>query len=279
MLRVLACCLPITWGSAPSPAISDYDGPHDDGQAGELTGALRHVLAKGDVVLVVTPERDDEIHERVLRVSAALDTARLVVHRSSLPPLGVAALIRALDELATTDGIPPTLVASAVGRLEASVRTAAWLGSVTGLSRPAPTLWQHVRSWFPGSSFVATLDGTGSLRTVPRDHDRLPVPAVDDPAGWFGLIAVGQDLTAPTPRTDRPPIQQVELPAQSASWWGTDQLVEVAVGPTGRQLLEVLRQAGAATCDWCRATVSELPCALCGSAAGVGRIPAAVHPS
>jgi hypothetical protein len=121
VLRLLACCLPTTWGTSPTPAVRTYDGPHDDAQVAELAGPIRKAVDGGALVLALTPSDDEGLFERLVVLRTALNTTGLVVHRTSLPPLAYTALVRALDELANEPRLPASVVAVSTSVLASPV--------------------------------------------------------------------------------------------------------------------------------------------------------------
>jgi hypothetical protein len=293
-MRVLACGVPVV-GATDGAVVLPYDhaGQAEDGdRLAALAGTLRPHLDAGETIVALWPEQDgEELHRHLQAVRAALDTTRLVLHPAPLPPLAVALLAASLAELAATPGteahrtgteahrtgdgaMPSSVLASGVARLERLVCGAAWLGSVTKLRHPAPSVALHARSWLPSAAFGATVSVAHAELTRLRGEAVLPLPALSPAEDWRVVVSdhggdagtVGRSLTARAPDVERlvvPP-----SPA-GAAWWGTDKLVEVAVAPRGPDRLRraLFGDRTPTACAWCGEEVLADPCPLCGARA------------
>src|SRR3954453_23625826 len=83
---------------------------------------------------------------------ALLDTGRVAIHVTALPPLAATALASLASSLGPRL-LSAGLLANMLEPLSTHVHPRTWLGSVTGLKRPAPSLGQHVTLLTPGSAF------------------------------------------------------------------------------------------------------------------------------
>jgi hypothetical protein len=286
-MRVLACGVPVVGATDGSVVLSyDHAGQAEDGdRLAVLAGTLRPHLDAGETVVALWPEQDgEELHRHLQAVRAALDTTRLVLHPSPLPPLAVAVLAASLAELAATPAteghhtghgaVPSSVLASGVARLERLVCGAAWLGSVAKLRHPAPSVALHARSWLPSAAFGATVSAAHAELTRLRGEAVLPLPALSPAEDWRVVVSdhggdagtVGRSLTARAPD-----VQRLVVPPSpaGAAWWGTDKLVEVAVAPRGPDRLRraLFGDRTPAACAWCGEQVLADPCPLCGARA------------
>lgn len=110
---------------------------------------------------------------------------------------------------------------------------------------------------------------------------RLDPPVTDDrravvaggPEGLRGLVV--DALTArgtATPRIDDAPLTD-----RSRQWWGTDEVVEVAIAPVGEAAVAatLVEHVGPTSpCAWCGRATPTSPCAWCGHVAETAATPA-----
>jgi hypothetical protein len=288
-MRVLACGVPVvgtTDGSALLRVDDDAAADHGDRLAA-LAGTLRPHLDAGETVVALWPQQDgEELHRHLQAVRSALDTSRLVLHPSPLPPLAVALLANSLAELAAAVTVAPGVVpqadghgtvassvlASGVGRLERLICGGAWLGSVAKLRHPTPSVAMHARSWLPSAAFGGAVSAEHAELTRLHGEAVLPLPSlapagdwqvwVSDHGGDAGTVRRSLDTRAP----DVERLVVAPAPA-SVTWWGTDKLIEVAIAPRGVDRLRraLLADRTPSRCGWCDAEVLTDPCPLCGA--------------
>jgi hypothetical protein len=237
-------------------------------QAETLVEAVRSGAEAGGHVLAIVPQwlRGDGLL-RLQMVESALDDERLTIHETPLPPLAAAVLASLASAVAPHLPSRGVLV-SLLGELEAELHVFTWLGSVSGLSVPAPTIGQHVASLSPGSSFGVSSYPEPSVHKLGRDGAGVPLPrierpsrlAVSDHGGDMGWIhTVNAALGGLEVRT-------VEPTPNGPSWWGTGKLVESVAYPVDVSQLaaELAQAADPWTCRWCRELIARSPCPMCG---------------
>ena len=237
-------------------------------QAETLVEAVRSGAEAGGHVLAIVPQwlKGDGLL-RLQMVESALDDERLTIHETPLPPLAAAVLASLASAVAPHLPSRGVLV-SLLGELEAELHVFTWLGSVSGLSVPAPTIGQHVASLSPGSRFGVSSYPEPSVHKLGRDGAGVPLPrierpsrlAVSDHGGDVGWIhTVNAALGGLEVRT-------VEPTPNGPSWWGTGKLVESVAYPVdlSRLAAELAQAADPWTCRWCRELVARSPCPMCG---------------
>lgn len=278
VLRVLTTRLPVAFEATPPEALLTHDGPAEgrDGYA-ELTDLLRSRLDAGDLVVALVDARTEEpLHTQLASVRSALETTRLVVHVTSLPPLAAAALVRTVTELDAAGVVPPGVLASGLARLERAVVSAAWLGSVAKLRHPSPSLGMHARSWFKSTGFAAVLDDAPRVVRHKGPDAVIPLPDLDPDVDHRVFVGTGRAELGPVEATlaQLEGAEIVHVPARrsSVAWWGTEHLVELAILPRSPGALGRI-VVGAADgrdetvrCDWCGEIVAAATCPLCGAA-------------
>jgi hypothetical protein len=243
--------------------------PPGQEQVGVLVEAVRSGLQAGGSVIAIAPEwiGRDAI-ARVAMVRSMLDTHRLAVYETALPPLAatvLASLTSACAPYAPSTGV----LASLLPELEAELHVFTWLASVTGLSTPAPSFGQHVASLTPGSAFAVSSWPEPSVHRLRGDGAGVPVPELTRPARL--VVAPQIERTdwvtgVISPALGGLEVRRVEPTPGGPTWWGTSKLVEAVAYPLDVQALvgELVARLDPWTCRWCRELVARSPCPLCG---------------
>lgn len=257
---------------ARQPAALPIPGPPAKDDLRDLYDAIAGPLRGDGAVIVIAGEWLGEETIRGLRtVHSLLQTDRVAVHVTPLPPLAtsvLAALTAALAPLAPSAGA----VASALERVAAELYVLAWTGSVAGLQHPSVSLLQHARSLLPGSTFGVGLQPQTFVQPVSRESS-VPLTPCDHPL---------ELLVAPTESAELTWVLDVVAPAlggvaarelpptmHGSDWWGSSRLVEVVGVPSNLQWLAEAAFAGTLTpCSWCGEPILGVPCPFCGEAAG-----------
>lgn len=219
-------------------------------------------LLKGyGYVLVVHPANIPRSYlQRLHAVRALLESDRIALLPSRLPPLGTAVLVRQLRQLSVCDFSPGVLGSAArllghyiyAGALLASGRTLDRLpiplpaaennrsGSCAVLASPAP---QYVRA------------GEGDL-TGPQFATVLSYATGGLTADWVtGQLAPQWRVSAMDP---------VPLPESSRDWWATGKVVEFAAAiPDVAPLYQMVSSVRQELCHWCGLAMIGDRCAFC----------------
>jgi hypothetical protein len=237
-------------------------------QTETLVEAVRSGAQAGGHVLAIVPQwlKGDTLL-RLQMVESALDDETLTIHETPLPPLAAAVLASLASALAPHLPSRGVLV-SLLGDIEAELHVFTWLGSVSGLSTPAPSLSQHLASLTPGSAFGVSSYPEPTVHRIGREAPGVPLPRIDRRArlavsdhggdgSWVAAVnrALG-DLE----------VRQVDPTPNGPSWWGTGKLVESVAYPVDVEALahELVNAADPWTCRWCRELIARSPCPMCG---------------
>ncbi|GGZ76995.1 hypothetical protein [Streptomyces subrutilus] len=246
------------------------------------TGALleRH----GHLVAVVPSWLPRTTVQRLHTVRAILETDRIALLDTDLPPLATALLVRQLRQLTVCD-FSPGVIASAARLLSHYVYAGALLGSVAKLDRVPVGLKAHARSWSPGAQFAvlahpaphlarlgATASGGGRSGSRGGHSKGAGTPGDLPPGPEFAThltFARGQ-LASDWVAAELAPAWQVQgvlenpLPADSAGWWGTPKLVEFAAGiPDVSVLYQLVASVRREECRWCGLELIGDRCGFC----------------
>jgi hypothetical protein len=249
--------------------IDAFVDPPSQEQIGVLVEAVTSGLQAGGSVVAIAPGWiGREPVERLAMVRSMLDTHRLAIHVTPLPPLAATALASLAS--AAAPHVPSTgVLASLLPDLEPRLHAFTWLGSVTGLSTPAPRFAQHVASLTPGSAFGVASWPEPAVMRLRGDGPTVPVPEL---AGPHRLIVAPRSgdvdwvVGSVNPALGNLEVRTVEPTPAGPEWWGTSKLVESVAIPLDVRPLATGLVAGLDPweCRWCRELVARSPCPLCG---------------
>jgi len=243
--------------------------PPGQDQVGVLVEAISSGLQAGGHVIAIAPEWvGAEAAERLRMVRSMLDTHRIALHETALPPLAatvLASLASACGPFAPSAGV----LASLLPELEAELHVVTWLGSVTGLSTPAPSFGQHVASLAPGSAFAVSSYPEPAVHRIGGSRSAVPLPLLERPSRLVVAARDGDvDWIAHTvnPALGGLESRQVEPTPGGQKWWGTGKLVEAVAFPVDVERLttELSAALDPWVCRWCRELIARSPCPLCG---------------
>ncbi|MFI8288959.1 hypothetical protein ACIGBL_07405 [Streptomyces sp. NPDC085614] len=218
----------------------------------------------GHVVVVCPSSVPTATVRRLHAVRSLLESDRIALVKSDLPPLGVAVLARQLRQLSACD-FSPGVVATAARLLAHYIYAGAVLGSVAKLDRVPVSLKSHVKGWMPGAQFAVLAGPVPQLVRIG--------PGAEPPAGpefvTQLVLARGQLQTdwpagSLVPRWQVQGVQEAPLPAESPRWWGTGRLVEFAAYlPDIAILHQLVSSVRRETCHWCRMELIGDRCGFC----------------
>ena len=197
-----------------------------------------------------------------------LDTDRVAVHETALPPLAATVLCSLASALGAH--VPSAgVLASLLPEIEAELHVFTWLGSVTGLSAPAPTFGQHLASLGPSSAFGVSSWPEPSVHQLARRAPASRCRRSCGRRGWSSRRARATprgSARRSTARSAACPWPQVEPTPNGPKWWGTGKLVEGVVYPVDVAELaeELVTELEPWLCRWCRELIARSPCPLCG---------------
>ncbi|MEU9863934.1 hypothetical protein AB0D99_23975 [Streptomyces sp. NPDC047971] len=218
----------------------------------------------GHVIVVCPSSVPSATEQRLHAVRSLLESDRIALVKTDLPPLGAAVLARQLRQLSACD-FSPGVIASAARLLTHYIYAGAVLGSVAKLDRVPVSLKSHLKGWLPGAQFAVLAGPVPELVRI--------VPGAEPPAGpEFAtqlVLARGQLPTEwPTgtlaPRWRVQGVQEAPLPAESPRWWGTGRLVEFAAHiPDIAVLHHLVSSVRREICHWCRMELIGDRCGFC----------------
>ena len=199
----------------------------------------------------------------------ALNTGRLATYGTKLPPLAGAALT-ALAAAVTPYIKAPGVLFAALPSLEEELVVVAWLGSVSKLDKPSPSLAQHVASIWPTSGFGVSFWPEPSVKTLRKADRTVSLPTTFRPMMLASAGREGGDVSwveeAVLPGLGMPPAVRFDPTPLGPRWWGTTRLVEAVAYPvdvpvTARRTTQSLSPF---LCRWCGDVIATRHCPFCG---------------
>ncbi|AYG80805.1 hypothetical protein DWB77_02943 [Streptomyces hundungensis] len=252
---------------------------------------MHRLLEQHGYVIAFCPASLSAAHEQRLHtVRSLLETDRITLIKSDLPPLGLAILVRQLRQLSVCD-FSPGVIASAARLLSHYIHAGAVLNSVTRLERVPVGLTAHARSWMPGSQFAVLANPRPQLVKI----GAAATPAGPDFACDMLLAQGGAGADWVTgslaPAWGVRAVQEAALPSESAAWWGTGKVTEFAAYlPDIAVLYQLVASVRREQCRWCAMELIGDRCGFCASrqpgeeepdvphgAAALGPVPASAY--
>jgi hypothetical protein len=202
--------------------------------------------------------------QRLHIVRSVLESDRIALLGTDLPPLGIALLAQQLRQLSVCD-FSPGVLASSVRLLTHYIYAGALLGSVARLDRVRVPLKSHATSWMPGAQFAVLANPRPQLIRLGQE-EQLAGPEFATRL----LVATGPQPPSAWVTSTLAPAWQVRgvadvpRPAESARWWGTGKLVEFAAGLHDASLLhQLVSSVRREECHWCGLELIGDRCGFC----------------
>nr|WP_306334186.1 hypothetical protein [Streptomyces sp. KL118A] len=221
----------------------------------------------GYVIALCPSSAPASVAQRLHAVRSVLESDRIAIVRSDLPPLGLAVLALQLRQLSVCD-FSPGVLASAARLLSHYIYAGALLGSVARLDRDRidVSLQSHAKSWMPGTQFAVLATPRPELVKVSGGEEtQLPGPGF----GTRLLYATGRlapDWVTGTlaPAWNSQEVTEARLPGESERWWATGKLVEFAAAiPDISVLYQLVSSVRRDDCHWCGLELIGDRCAFC----------------
>lgn len=194
-------------------------------------------------------------------------TERITAVPCDLPPLALSVTADLVAHLARY--VPPGVLIALVRRLSRQLVAGAWLRSVTKLQHVPTGLSQHLRSYLPGTAFLALVAPEPAVAKVPAG--RSLAWRLQDPVHLLTTSAGGDEkwLRGELAPALRPTVARSLKPQPlSAEYWGSRNFLEfVAFSAHPDALTHLVRSVRYRPCSWCGELVSSDPCPFCSMSA------------
>ena len=248
-------------------------------QAGLLMEALASGIKAGGAVIAIVPEWfAPEGLRRLEMARTLLDTARVAIHVTALPPLAATALPAShrprpapAERRPARERAPRAVRAAAPDHV---ARERDWTQAPGAEPRPAclePDAGQRVRR---------LLAPRARRPQAPEGQASVPLPRIVRAEPPRDRARNGDEhwITGPVNAAlGNLPLLRVEPTPGGQEYWGTSKVVEAVVVPADPDGLahELLQTVDAWACRWCGELIARSPCPLCGHRARPRRRPAA----
>jgi hypothetical protein len=254
-------------GGGTIPAFSHTPAPNDFER---LIDTVRSTIRENGHVIAIYPEYAAEpLLARLETVRTALNTRRLAPYGTRLPPLAGAALI-SLAAAVTPYIKAPGVLFGGLPDLESELVVLAWLGSVSKLDNPSPSIGQHVLSMWPTSAFAVKFWPEPTVKTLRKKDRTLSLPTTFRPMMLATAPRDGADATwveeVVLPGLGMPPTVRFDPTPLGPQWWGTARLVEAVAYPVDVPVVarRITQGLSPFLCRWCGDAIATRHCPFCG---------------
>jgi hypothetical protein len=247
-----------------------------------LAETQRLIEQHGHLVVVHPVDLPKPFLHRLHAIRSVLESDRIALMPTALPPLGTAVLVRQLRQLSLCEFSPGVLGAS-VRLLAHYIYAGALVNSVAKLGHLPASLTANAKSWNPRAQYavlaaptpqLVRTDGGGANEGAGSAGARATLAGPQFPTHL--TVAHGQSTStwvsaslAPQWRVGN--VQEVYLPGESARWWGTGKLVEFAAAiPDVSVLYRLVSSVRRDECHWCGLELIGDRCAFCAAPAPYG---------
>ncbi len=254
-------------GQPPAVPIPGPPGRDDMRDLFDAIGApVRHGAKE---IVIVGDWLGAETLERVRMTRSLLQTDRVAIYVTDLPPLAasvLAALTAAVGPFAASAGA----LAGAIDAIADELLVLSWTGSVAGLRHPDVSLLHHARSALPWSAFAVGLQPESFVQPASA-ADALPLAPPEYPIELLVAPEADVDLDwvvdVVSPALGGVGIRQIPATLHGADWWGTSRLIEIVGVPASVETLAALAlPQSVSPCPWCGEPIVGAPCPFCGDA-------------
>ncbi len=265
----IGCELDRLFAGQPA-ALPVPEGPSRD-DLRDLWEAIAGPLRRGAaVVVIIGGWLPEDVLRSVRTVHSLLDTGRVAIHVTELPPLAASVMTALLAALAPR-AISAGILAGVIEDVENELYVLATAGSVARLQHPGVSMLHHARSLIPGKAFGIGLAPEQFVVPLGRTVRELPLEPCDH--GLELLVAatgesdLGWLVDVVAPALGDVAVRTLPPTLHGASWWGTSRLVEAVGLPTSLDwLAERVMSYEPRSCGWCRELIFHTPCPFCGQA-------------
>ncbi len=235
-----------------------------------VESVLGRLHAGGDIPIVTCAAADEEAVRRLITFTQVRYPGfRACLEPLPGTPLAVGVVSSLVDDLHGDDVFAWRL--AAIDHLRESLWSAVWLPSVTGLTSPTPSMLQHVRSWLPGSGFLAVAAPEPHVAPASKGPIR-GVPARPDAALLHSPLARPTWVVDSVARALQPQsVNSVETIREQIDVYGTEAAVEMVAVPVAFASTSRPDPDRVVACVACGARHARRHCPVCKMSAPAGR--------
>jgi hypothetical protein len=269
-----------------TPGAHVFKPPHEQPLEAALAETQSLIERHGYLVVVHPSTLATPFLHRLHTIRSVLESDRIALLPTALPPLGLAVLVRQLRQLSVCE-FSPGVLGAAARLLTHYVYAGAVLNSVAKLDHLPVTLTSHAKSWLPGAQFAVLAAPAPQLLRLGNGGTGAPQAALPGPRFATQLTLAHGQLHSEwvtgtlAGRWRVGGVAPADLPEDSARWWGTGKLVEFAAAIADVSVLcQLVASVRRDRCHWCGLELIGDRCAFCAAAVPAAPTsPAALPPS
>lgn len=261
-----------------TPRAHVFQPPEDQPFEVALAETQRLLAQHGHLVVVHPTTLPKPFLHRLHAIRSVLESDRIALLPTALPPLGTGVLVRQLRQLSLCE-FSPGVLGAAARLLSHYVYAGALLNSVSKLDQVPLPLTAQGKSWMSKAQFAVLAtptpqlvrleggsgNGSGSEATLagPQFSTQLTVSPGQLNSEWVKQTLAKQWNVGG--------VQEVYLPEESPRWWGTGKLIEFAAAiPDVSVLYQLVSSVRRDECHWCGLELIGDRCAFCAAPASSG---------
>ncbi|WP_197350620.1 hypothetical protein [Streptomyces bathyalis] len=271
-----------------TPRAHVYQAPDEQPFDVALAQTQRLIDQNGHLIVVHPTTLPKPFLHRLHAIRSVLESDRIALMPTPLPPLGTAVLVRQLRQLSLCE-FSPGVLGAAVRLLSHYIYAGALLSSVAKLDHLPLSYTTAARSWNPKAQFAVLATPTPQLVRTDSGARGVVRAALTGPQFPTHLTYANGQLNSDWVTRSLAPqwrvgsVQEAYLPAEASRWWGTAKLVEFAAAiPDVSVLYRLVSSVRRDECHWCGLELIGDRCAFCAAPAPYGtgsRRAAAVRPA
>ncbi|WP_314171850.1 hypothetical protein [Streptomyces winkii] len=259
-----------------TPRAHVFENPDEQPFDVALAQTQRLIDQHGHLIVVHPTTLPRPFLHRLHSIRSVLESDRIALMPTSLPPLGTAVLVRQMRQLSLCEFSPGVLGAS-VRLLAHYIYAGALLSSVAKLEHLPISYTASARSWNPKAQFAVLAAPTPQLVRTDSGARGVVRAALSGPQFPTHLAYANGQLNsewvtgslATQWRVGN--VEEAYLPGESARWWGTSKLVEFAAAiPDVSVLYRLVSSVRRDECHWCGLELIGDRCAFCAAPAPYG---------
>jgi len=188
--------------------------------------------SSGDTVIVTCREADAyDVRQQLTFTGVRYPGLRTCLEPLPGSPLAVGVVSSLVDDIGTTDDDALPWQLSALDYLREHLWSAVWMPKVSGLTHPAPSLAQHLRSWLPGSGFLAVSSPTPSVLKAGKAPIAHLEPRTGSALIHSPLASPTWVVSAVTEALSPQSVSEVTTVREQVDEYGTADVVEFIAAP------------------------------------------------
>ncbi|MGW7518394.1 hypothetical protein ACWGJ2_22695 [Streptomyces sp. NPDC054796] len=258
-----------------TPRAHVFSPPEDQPLEAALAETHSLIEQHGYLVVVYPSTLPTPYLHRLHTIRSVLESDRIALLPTTLPPLGTGVLVRQLRQLSVCE-FSPGVLGAAARLLTHYIYAGALLNSVAKLDHVPVSLTAHAKSWMPGAQFAVLAAPTPQLVRLGSGGGEAEAPLVGPQFATHLTLARGQltsewvtGTLAAQWRVSE--VHEAYLPGDTARWWGTGKLVEFAAAiPDTSVLHQLVSSVRRDACHWCGLELIGDRCAFCAAPAPPG---------